>query len=337
MSAARLSVISDNTVQATISVIVPVKNEAPNLPLLIERLLPVLNRLNRDFEVIIVNDGSTDDSLRVLRGLATSHPELRVIDLARNYGQTAAMMAGIDHARGDIIVPIDADLQNDPADIPLLLAKLDEGFDVVSGWRKDRRDAALRRNFVSRIANRVISRVSGVHLHDYGCSLKAYRRTVLGPVRLYGEMHRFVPIYASWYGARVTEVPVNHSPRLHGKSNYGLERILKVVLDLMVVRFLDRWLAKPIYVFGGVGLLWFAVAMISTTYMLYLKYFDNLSMILTPLPLLSAMSVMMGVMSICVGLVAEIVVRTYFESQGKRTYHARELINVDARPARRYG
>jgi glycosyltransferase involved in cell wall biosynthesis len=337
MSAARLLVISDNTGQATISVIVPVKNEAQNLPLLIDKLLPVLHGLGRNFEVIIVNDGSTDDSLRVLRDLATSHPELRVIDLARNYGQTAAMMAGIDHARGDIIVPIDADLQNDPADIPRLLAKLDEGYDVVSGWRKDRQDAALRRNFVSRVANRVISRVSGVRLHDYGCSLKAYRRSVLGPVRLYGEMHRFVPIYASWYGARVTEIPVNHSPRLHGKSNYGLERALKVVLDLMVVRFLDRWLAKPIYVFGGVGLLWFAVAMLSTVYMMYLKYFDNLSMIQTPLPLLGAMSLMMGVMSISIGLVAEIVVRTYFESQGKSTYHARELINLDAQPARRYG
>jgi glycosyltransferase involved in cell wall biosynthesis len=198
MSAARLLVISDNTGLETISVIVPVKNEAENLPPLVDRLLPVLHALERNFEVIIVNDGSTDGSLRVLRELAASHPELRVIDLARNYGQTAAMMAGIDHARGDIIVPIDADLQNDPADIPKLLAKLDEGYDVVSGWRVDRQDAALRRNFVSRVANRVISRVSGVRLHDYGCSLKAYRRSVLGPVRLYGEMHRFVPIFASW-------------------------------------------------------------------------------------------------------------------------------------------
>ena len=337
MSAARLLVINGNTVQTAISVIVPVKNEARNLPLLIDRLLPVLYRLEQGFEVILVNDGSTDDSLDVLRDLAAEHPPLRVIDLARNYGQTAAMMAGIDHARGDIIVPIDADLQNDPADIPRLLAKLEEGYDVVSGWRKDRQDAAVRRNFVSRVANRVISRVSGVYLHDYGCSLKAYRRSVLGPVRLYGEMHRFVPIYASWYGARVTEVPVNHSPRLHGKSNYGLERILKVVLDLMVVRFLDRWIAKPIYIFGGFGLLWFAVAMLSATYMMYLKFFGNLSMIQTPLPLLAAMSVMMGVMSISIGLVAEIVVRTYFESQDKSTYHARELINLDAKPARRYG
>ena len=195
-----------------LSVIVPVKNEEQNLPLLIERLIPVLRGLRRPFEVIVVNDGSTDGTLRVLRDLAASHPELRVIDLARNYGQTAAMMAGFDHARGDIMVPIDADLQNDPADIPMLLAKLDEGYDVVSGWRKDRQDAAIRRNFVSRVANRLISRVSGVHLHDYGCSLKAYRRSVIGAVRLYGEMHRFVPIYASWYGARITEIPVQPQP-----------------------------------------------------------------------------------------------------------------------------
>lgn len=318
-----------------LSVIVPAKNEEQNLPVLLARLFAVLRGLSRPFEVIVVNDGSTDGSLRVLRNLAEAHPELLVIDLARNYGQTAAMMAGFDHARGDIIVPIDADLQNDPGDIPLLLAKLEEGYDVVSGWRKDRQDAAVRRNFVSRVANAVISRLSGVHLHDYGCTLKAYRRAVIGPVRLYGEMHRFVPIYAAWYGARIAEIPVKHNPRLHGKSNYGLERILKVVLDLLVVRFLDRWIGKPIYIFGGFGALWFVVAAISGAYMLYLKYFGGLTMIQTPLPLLVVMSIMMGVMSICIGLVAEIVVRTYFESQGKSIYHTREVINHDTKPPSR--
>ena len=320
-----------------ISLIIPAKNEEKNLPLLIERAFSVMRGLGKSFEVIVVNDGSTDGSLHVLRALAASHPELRVIDLARNYGQTAAMMAGFDHSRGDIIVPLDADLQNDPADIPKLLAKLDEGYDVVSGWRKNRHDAAIRRNFVSRVANRLISWISGVHLHDYGCSLKVYRRSVIGEVRLYGEMHRFVPIYAAWYGARITEMPVNHSPRLHGKSNYGLDRILKVVLDLIVVRFLDRWIGKPIYVFGGFGVLWFFVATISAVYMLYLKVFEDVSMIQTPLPLLVVMSVMMGVMSICIGLVAEIVVRTYFESQGKTIYHTREVINGDGSPSRRLG
>jgi dolichol-phosphate mannosyltransferase len=317
-----------------ISVIVPAKNEEQNLPILLERLLPVMHGLARPFEVIVVNDGSTDGTMRVLRALAAVHPELRVIDLARNYGQTAAMMAGLDHARGEIMVPIDADLQNDPADIPRLLAKLDEGFDVVSGWRKDRHDAAIRRNFLSRVANTLISSLSGVHLHDYGCSLKAYRREVIGRVRLYGEMHRFVPIYAAWYGARIAEIPVNHSPRLHGTSNYGLERVLKVVLDLMVVRFLDRWIGKPIYIFGGFGLAWMVVAALSFAYMIYLKVFEHLSMIQTPMPVLSAVSFMMGVMSICIGLVAEIVVRTYFESQGKTIYHTRELINLDGLPSR---
>ena len=316
-----------------ISVIVPAKNEQRNLPILIERLLAVLRPRGESFEVIVVNDGSTDGSIRVLRALAAANRELRVIDLARNYGQTAAMMAGLDHARGEVIVPIDADLQNDPADIPRLLERLDDGFDVVSGWRKDRKDAAIRRNFVSRMANKAISHLSGVQLHDYGCSLKAYRRGVIGPVRLYGEMHRFVPIYAAWYGARITEIPVNHAPRLHGTSNYGLERVAKVILDLMVVRFLDRWIGKPIYIFGGFGLAWFGVAMLSAFYMLYLKFFDGLSMIQTPLPLLVVMSFMMGVMSISIGLVAEIVVRTYFESQNKRTYHTRELINVDGTPS----
>jgi dolichol-phosphate mannosyltransferase len=311
-------------------VIVPAFNEERNLPVLVDRLFPVLRGLGRTFEVIVVNDGSRDGTLRVLRELAATYPELRVIDLARNFGQTAAMMAGFDHASGEIIVPIDADMQNDPEDIPVLLAKLEEGFDVVSGWRKDRQDAAVRRNFVSRVANRIISRISGVQLHDYGCSLKAYRRDVIGSVRLYGEMHRFVPIYAAWYGARITEVPVRHYPRLHGRSNYGLERILKVVLDLIVVRFMDRWLGKPIYIFGGIGMLWFVVSALSAFYMLYLKFFDNLSMIQTPLPLLAVMSFMMGVMSILIGLVAEIVVRIYYESQSKLIYHTRELINMPA-------
>ena len=311
----------------TLSVIIPAKNEERNLPLLIERLFSALRGIGRPFEAIVVNDGSTDGSLRVLRDLVACHRELRVIDLARNYGQTSAMMAGFTHARGDIIVPIDADLQNDPADIAVLLTKLEEGYDVVSGWRKERQDATIRRNLVSRVANVIISRLSGVHLHDYGCTLKSYRRDVIGPVKLYGEMHRFVPIYASWYGARIAEVPVNHSPRLHGKSHYGLERILKVVLDLIVVRFLDRWLGKPIYIFGGFGTLCFLVAVISLAYMLWLKFYSHVSMIQTPLPLLVVMSIMIGVISIGLGLVAEIMVRTYFESQGKSTYYIRELIN----------
>ena len=310
-----------------LSVIVPVYNEALNIPVLIERLLPVLDGLGYPFEVIAVDDGSTDRSLDELRKAASARPEFKVVSLARNYGQTAAIMAALDYASGEIIVPIDADLQNDAADIPMLIAKLHEGYDVVSGWRKDRKDLAIRRKLVSRIANAFISWISGVHLHDYGCSLKAYRRAVIGRVRLYGEMHRFVPIYASWYGARITEVAVRHHRRIYGSSHYGLERVIKVLLDLVVVRFLDRYLAKPIYVFGGFGILWFVGSFATLIYVLYLKIFENVSMIQTPLPTLVAMAFMMGVMSILIGLLAEIVVRIYFEAQSKLSYHTRETLN----------
>jgi dolichol-phosphate mannosyltransferase len=252
---------------------------------------------------------------------------VKIVNFRRNYGQTAAMMAGIDHASGDIIVAIDADLQNDPDDIPTLLAKLDEGFDVVSGWRRDRKDAAVRRNLVSRIANRVISRISGVRLNDYGCTLKAYRKEVIKGVRLYGEMHRFIPIYAAWQGARVTELPVRHHPRQFGRSKYGLERIVKVVLDLMVVKFLDRHFVKPIYVFGGFGMFSFGLSALAALYMLYLKFAEGLSMIQTPLPLLSAMAFLVGAMSLLMGLLAEMLVRVYFESQNRAPYLVKDLVN----------
>lgn len=310
-----------------ITVVIPVFNEEANLALLSERLFPVLDRLHRPFEVIFVNDGSADRSMQVLRDIACARPQVKVIGLARNYGQTAAMVAGFDHSDGEVIVPMDADLQNDPADIPVLLAKLDEGFDVVSGWRKERKDQPLRRNLLSRIANALISLISGVRLHDYGCSLKAYRRSILGPVRLYGEMHRFMPIYASWYGARITEVVVRHEPRLRGQSNYGLERVFKVIMDLLVVQFLERSLAKPIYLFGGFGLLWLLVSFATLLYVIYLKIFEHVSMILTPLPTLVAMSFMMGIMSILLGLIAELVIRVYFECQDKRIYHVREFVD----------
>jgi glycosyltransferase involved in cell wall biosynthesis len=237
-------------------------------------------------------------------------------------------MAGIDHARGDIIVTIDADLQNDPDDIPALLVKVDEGYDVVSGWRKDRQDAPIRRNFVSRVANRIISRISGVALHDYGCTLKAYRREVIEDVRLYGEMHRFIPIYASWMGARVYEMPVRHHPRKYGKSKYGLARVGKVILDLMVVKFLDRYLVKPIYVFGGFGLISLMFSGLICLLMIWLKFEDSVSMIQTPLPLLSAMTFLVGVVCLLMGILAEMIVRTYFESSGRRSYGVRETMNI---------
>ena len=299
-----------------ISVVVPIFNEEESIPHLVETLRAVLNQISRPYEIILVDDGSTDASGKCLAEAATQHRSIKVIQFRRNAGQTAALMAGIDHASGKIIITIDADLQNDPQDIPVLLAKLDEGADVVSGWRKDRQDAAIRRNLVSRIANMMISRISGVPLHDYGCTLKAYRVEMLQGMRLYGEMHKFVPIYASWMGANVVEVPVLHHPRRFGKSKYGLNRTFKVVLDLLVIKFFSRYLVKPIYVFGGLGLWSIAGGFAVIAYALYLKFFEHTSLIQTPLPVLAAVLVLIGSMSIFIGLLAEITVRTYFEIAG---------------------
>ncbi|MBV8535351.1 MAG: glycosyltransferase family 2 protein, partial [Alphaproteobacteria bacterium] len=297
------------------SLILPIFNEAESIPTLLDRLFAVLPTLGGPFEVIAVNDGSHDNSLVVLRQESGVRPELRVVDFRRNYGQTAALMAGIDHAAGDIIVLMDSDLQNDPQDIPKLLSKLAEGHDVVSGWRKERMDAPLSRNLVSRIANRIISRISGVPLHDYGCTLKAYRADVIKGVRLYGEMHRFIPIFASWMGAKVVEIPVRHHGRKFGRSNYGLNRIFKVILDLIVVVFLDRYFVKPIYIFGGFGLISLLVGTVSFVCMIALRFFADISIISTPLPLMTVFAALMGILSILLGLVAEMLVRTYFESQ----------------------
>jgi dolichol-phosphate mannosyltransferase len=308
-----------------ISVVVPVYNELESIPVLIERLTTVMRAIGRSFEIVTVNDGSRDGSLDQLLKETKACPELRVVDFRRNFGQTAAMMAGIDHSRGDIIVSIDADLQNDPDDIPMLLNKLDEGYDVVSGWRSSRQDAPLRRNFVSRVANGVISWISGVALHDYGCTLKAYRAEVLKGMRLYGEMHRFIPIYASWMGGKVVEMPVRHHARRFGKSNYGLERVVKVVLDLIVVTFLDRYLVKPIYVFGGFGIAGLILSGLTFLLMVWLRLMEGIAMISTPLPLVVVMTFLVGVLSILMGLLAEIMVRTYFESQQRTHYVVRKV------------
>jgi len=307
------------TDRVTMSVVIPVFNEELNIDELFERLARVLTA--DDIEFLFVDDGSRDRTFDKLRAISARDGRVRVIRFRRNFGQTAALSAGIDHARGEIIVPMDGDLQNDPDDIPRLLAKLDEGFDVVSGWRVHRQDPLTKR-IPSMFANRLVSWISGVRLHDYGCSLKAYRRHVLKDVRLYGEMHRFVPIYASWQGARVTEMPVTHHPRTRGKSNYGIERTLKVVLDLIVVKFLSSYATKPIYVFGGFGLLSFALASVGFIMMLYWKYLSAVpkTFIQTPLPVVVVMFIMVGCLSLLLGLVAELTVRTYYESQGKRTY-----------------
>ncbi len=279
-------------------------------------------------EAIFIDDGSSDDSFDLLREQARKDPRFKVIQFAANAGQTAAIQAGIDYASGDALVFMDSDLQNDPADIPKLLAKLDEGYDVVSGWRKDRKDNPIKRNLPSRIANNIISRVSGVRLHDYGCTLKAYKKDVIKPVKLYGEMHRFIPIYASWQGARVTEIPVNHRARQFGSSKYGLERIFKVILDILVVKFLSRYVTKPIYVFGGFGLAALFIAFLSLFWALGLKFFGGVSLIQTPLPLFSGVCFLLGCMCVLMGLLAEVVSRTYFESQDKSNYFLRNLINI---------
>ena len=310
-----------------ISIFLPVFNEELNLRPLHAKLNDALQQLGRSAEIIYVDDGSTDESLNVLRELAGVDSRVRVIALRRNYGQTPAMAAGIDAARGEVLIPMDADLQNDPADIARLLDKLDEGYDVVSGWRKNRRDPLITRKIPSMMANWLISKIGGVPLHDYGCSLKAYRRESLADVHLYGEMHRFIPIYASWTGARVAEIPVEHHPRTMGKSKYGLSRTLKVVFDLMTIKFMASYQTKPIYVFGTFGMLAFALSIVAGIWASILKIWKGVSFIQTPLPLVTIVMLAIGIQFLLMGLLAEMLVRTYHESQAKRIYAVREKIN----------
>jgi dolichol-phosphate mannosyltransferase len=312
-----------------ISVFLPVYNEELNLRPLHLKLDESLQTLGRTFEIIYVDDGSSDGSLAVLRELARSDRRVRVIALRRNYGQTAAMAAGIDAAKGDVLIPMDADLQNDPADISRLLNKLDEGYDVVSGWRKNRQDKLITRKIPSLIANRLISWIGGVPLHDYGCSLKAYRRESLQDVHLYGEMHRFIPIYASWAGARVAEIPVRHYARTMGKSKYGLSRTVKVVFDLMTIKFMASYQTKPLYIFGSAGLLTFALSILSALLALLMKFASwpkHADLVQTPLPVLALVMLVLGIQLFLMGLLAEMVVRTYHESQSKSIYAVRERV-----------
>ena len=311
-----------------LSVVIPVYNEEENLDRLYDRAVAALTGLSRSWEIILIDDGSTDASFRILSAIAAADDRVKVVRFVRNFGQTAALAAGIDHARGRIVVPMDADLQNDPDDIKLLIDKLDEGYDVVSGWRKKRQDELFTRLIPSWVANKIISVISGVRLHDYGCSLKAYRREVIKDVRLYGEMHRFVPIYATWLGGRVAEIPVNHHARQFGQSKYGISRTFKVVLDLMTVKFLSTYATKPIYVFGSAGLWSFAVSFLTFAWMVVLKYGYQTSFVETPLPVLVAMFFMLGVQFILMGLLAELLMRTYHESQGKRIYVVKQALNT---------
>ena len=327
----RLVPMSDSprdTSSPFLSILIPLYNEVENVDPLLGKLAAILDGLGHTYEIILVDDGSRDGTAEKILARAKADPRIKALLFCRNFGQTAAMMASFNEARGEILIPMDGDLQNDPADIPLLLAKLDEGYDMVSGWRQDRQDGAVRRTLPSRFANRLISYVSGVPLRDYGCSLKAYRRNAVAGVQLYGEMHRFIPIYVHWNGARIAEIPVKHHPRLHGKSHYGLIRIVKVLFDLLVVMFLLRYSRKPMYIFGTCGLISFCISFVSFVTAVILKFYDHKTLIQTPLPTLSAITGMIGIMCFLMGLLAELSVRTYYESQGKNTYGVARRVNL---------
>jgi glycosyltransferase involved in cell wall biosynthesis len=309
------------------SIVVPIYNEEDNIAALYQSITTSLDTCELTYEIILVDDGSADGSFAALKSLAARDERVKVIRFRRNFGQTAAMSAGFDAAAGSIIIPMDGDLQNDPADIPRLIEKLHEGFDVVSGWRSDRKDTFVTRKIPSMLANALISKLTGVHLHDYGCTLKAYRREVLDGINLYGEMHRFVPALASQVGAKVTELPVNHHPRLHGTSKYGISRTLRVILDLMTVKFLLAYSTKPIQLFGKWGVYTILAGFGTGTMTAYMKFFEHLSMNRNPLLILTTFLFFMGIQFIVLGLLGELNARTYYEAQGKPIYVIRDKVN----------
>jgi glycosyltransferase involved in cell wall biosynthesis len=310
-----------------LSVVIPIHNESPNLRQLHAELVETLGAWGRPFEIVAIDDGSTDDSFAILTALHAADPRLRVIRFRRNFGQTAAFSAGFAAARGAIIVTSDGDLQNDPRDIPALVAALEAGSDIVCGWRKDRKDTFLTRRVPSLIANRLISRATGVRLHDYGCSLKAFRAEVVKPLRLYGEMHRFIPAIASEIGVRVTEREVNHRPRVHGTSKYGLSRTVRVVLDLLTVKYLLDYAKRPLQIFGLVGLLFGGLGSLILLYLLGVKYIGHQGIGDRPLLLLAILLVFTGVQLVTLGLLAEMQARTYHESQDKPVYVIRDVLD----------
>ena len=312
--------------QLEISVVVPLFNEEDNIEPLLIRLREALEPLGKEYEIILVDDGSTDGSFESLRRLHARDPRLKVVRLRRNFGQTAAFSAGFDQAEGRVIVTIDADLQNDPADIPLLLAKLEQGYDIVSGWRKGRQDPFLSRRFPSMVANFLISEVTGVKLHDYGCSLKAYRREVVKNVDLYGELHRFIPALASWMGISLAEVAVTHHPRRYGKSKYGLSRTPRVILDLLTVRFLLSYSTRPIHIFASLGILTSFLGAMILAYLGFIRLVLQRSIADRPVLLLGVLLFVVGVQFVTMGLLAELTIRTYHEARNKPTYMVREIL-----------
>lgn len=311
-----------------LSIILPVYNEEESIEKLYQELKAVLDGfVPSDYEIIVANDGSNDGSYEILKNIGKNNSNFKVINFRRNYGQTAAIAAGIDFSQGDILIPMDADLQNDPADIPKFLEKLNQGFDVVSGWRKNRKDSLLR-SFASRMANFLISFITKVKLHDYGCTMKAYKSELVKEIRFYGEMHRFMPAYAAWHGAKITEIIVNHRQRKYGKAKYGFSRIFKVILDLLTVKFLMTYLAKPIHFFGLVGLFLLFLGFLSGTATLVFKFVFGHSLTTTQLPLITIFLIIVGIQFILMGLLAEILIRIYYEPRGKTPYSVKEKINI---------
>lgn len=311
-----------------LSIIIPVYNEEKNLLELYQRTKKVLSGLTSQHEIIAVDDGSIDNSYQVLEKIAQKDGAFRVINLRKNFGQTAAISAGIDASQGKIIVPIDADLENEPEDIPVLLDKLSEGYDVVSGWRKYRwKEKFFTRRSTSRIANWLISKIVGLKLHDYGCTMKAYKKDIIKNIKFYGDMHRFIPAYAMWHGAKIVEIPIRYKPRRHGESKYGIGRTFRVLLDILTVKFLTNYLNRPMHFFGRVGFWLFFFGFLSGLAALYLRFFLDTSLILTPLPLLTVFLIIIGIQFILMGLLAEILIRTYYESQDKPVYLIKNKIN----------
>ena len=309
-----------------LSVVIPIYNEEENLPILYERLKKVLEGLDKSYEIIFVNDGSTDKSWEIIKELSQKDPHVVGVNFRKNFGQTAAMSAGFETARGEIIITMDGDLQNDPEDIPKLLQVLDQGYDIVSGWRKDRKDAFISRTLPSKIANWLISRVTGIYLHDYGCSLKAYRAEVAKNLDFYGEMHRFLPALSKAIGAKVTEIPVKHHPRIYGKSKYGISRTFKVLLDLILVKFLLDYRTKPLRVLGGSGAVLLFLGALTLSYLVVVKIVGGQDIGNRPLLIFGTLFFLSGIQLISTGIVAELITRTYYESQGKRPYIIREII-----------
>lgn len=312
-----------------LSVVLPVYNEEESLALQHKAVTDAVKKLNKTYEIIFVDDGSVDSSYEILKNIAAKDKNIKIVRFRRNFGQTAAMAAGIDHSRGDVIVFMDSDLQNEPGDIGKLLEKIEEGYDVVSGWRANRQDKLISRKIPSKIANWLIAKVTGVALHDLGCSLKAYRGEVIRQVNLYGEMHRFIPVHASWIGARITEVPVGHHARQFGKSKYGIKRTFKVILDLITVKFMGSYSTKPIYIFGGTGVVVLILGFISGIAVIAMKFLVHLNMIRNPLLLLTVMLIIIGILFIQMGIIAEIMIRVYHESQKKPPYMVKDTINLD--------